>query len=176
MKESLREILNGYFKKTIPLLTTLFLVLIGFVPTHLPFSHFLRPDLALICLYFWVLYRLDLFGVLSVIVLGLVVDSLSGAPFGMNICVLVFAYILTITYGSYVNTKPFLISWIGFAIVCFLALLFKWVSFSIYYKTFLSFGHILMSYLVSILIYPFIAQLNIFIQNAYLKDEEVINE
>ena len=176
MKESFAEILNGYFRRLLPILTTFVLVLIAFVPTHVPLSHFLRPDFGLICLYFWALYRTDLFGIVSVIAIGLVVDSLSGAPFGMNIMVFVFAYILTLCYNNYVNAKSFMLSWIGFSFVSFLAYVLKWALFSVYYKTFLSFGHIFVTYIVTVLIYPLIASLNVYIQNSFLGGEEVIDE
>ena len=61
MKESLSEMLMISFKRHIPLFLTLFCVILLCVPTHLPLSHFFRPDLAMACLYFWVLYRSDLF-------------------------------------------------------------------------------------------------------------------
>ena len=69
MKETFKEIVIGYLKGLIPFLLTLLMVLIDFVPIHLPLSHFFRPDLAVVCVYFWVLYRIDLFGILSVIIL-----------------------------------------------------------------------------------------------------------
>jgi len=176
MKESLSEILVLSFKKLIPLFLTLFCVLVLFVPSHIPLSHFFRPDLAMACLYFWVLYRSDLFSVFCVVVLGVVSDSLSGTPFGLNLLVFVFAYILTLTYGSYVNTKPFFISWVGFALVFFLSLFLKWILLSIYHKMFLPVPHILLTYAATVLIYPLMAQINIFVQNKYLRFEGEINE
>jgi len=173
MNDTWIEILSAKLKNMIPILSALGLVLIAFIELHLPFLHSLRPDVACISVYFWVLYRLDLFGIFSTFFLGLIVDSLSGAPFGMNVFVLSLVYVLTISYGSYVNTKPFLISWLGFAAVFFAALVFKWVVFSVYYRVFLSFWHIFITYAVTVLIYPLIARLNMFLQNRYLADEGV---
>lgn len=176
MKESFSEILILSFKKLIPLFLTLFCVLVLFVPTHMPLSHLFRPDLAMACLYFWVLYRSDLFSTFCVLILGVVSDSLSGMPFGLNLLVFIFAYILTLTYGSYVNTKPFFISWVGFAIVFFLSLFLKWILLSIYHKMFLPVPHIFLTYASTVLMYPLMAQINIFVQNKYLRFEGEINE
>ncbi|MBR2299674.1 MAG: rod shape-determining protein MreD [Alphaproteobacteria bacterium] len=176
MKESFTEILTGCFKRYFPLLMALLFVLISFVPIHLPSWHILKPDFAIIFLYFWALYRSDLFGIVSVIILGLAVDSLSGAPFGMNIIVFVFAYILTLRYANYVNVKPFFISWVGFAFVCFISFFLKWILFSVYYKTFLSFLHILINCAETILIYPLIARLNMYVQNEFLGGDEILDE
>ncbi len=176
MKESFAELAANQLKKFIPFFVTLFLVLIDFVPTHLPLSHFLRPDLALICVYFWLLYRLDLFGVVSTLLLGLVVDSLSGVPLGTNICVFMLVYLLTMMISSYVNTKPFMISWLVFALIALAAFLFKWILFCVYYRVFLTLPNILTTYLVTVLIYPLIARLNMALQNRYLKTSEDIDE
>ena len=176
MEESFSEILILSAKKLIPLFVTLFWVLVLCVPTHLPLSHFFRPDLAMACLYFWVLYRSDLFSIFCVLILGVVSDSLSGTPFGLNLLVFIFAYMLTLTYGSYVNTKPFFISWIGFALVFLLVLFLKWLLLSIYYKTFLFVEYIVLTYVTTILIYPLMTRINIFVQNKYLRFEGEIHE
>jgi len=176
MKESFPEILKGYFKQFLPLIVTLFLVLLSFVQIHFSFFYVFKPDFALMCLYFWTLYRSDLFGILSILFLGLVVDSLSGVPFGMNILVFIFAYLLTLAYGSYIHTKSFLMSWIAFAFISFLCFLFKWLLFSVYYKVFLNFGHVFVSCLATLLLYPLVACLNVYVQTCFLGDDEVIDE
>ena len=176
MKDSLTDTLILLFRNLIPFFITLFFVLVGFVPTHLPLSHFLRPDFALICIYFWVLYRLDLFGIVSTILIGVVVDSLSGLPLGMNICVFLFVYLLTITLAGYVNTKPFVSSWLCFSLIAFLAFVLKWFLFCVYFRTLLTLPHIFMTYVSTILIYPLIARLNMFIQNRYIKTRGDIDE
>ncbi len=176
MHDSLTDIALLSFKRSIPFLSTLFFVLVDYVPFHIPLAHYLSPDLACCCVYFWVLYRLDLFGIFSVALLGMICDALSGAPFGMNIFVLTLVYLLTITYGRYVNTKPFIISWIGFALVLLAAFCMKWLLVLIYEHTLLSFWHVLISYIVTVLVYPMLARINIFIQNRYLSNEELFDE
>lgn len=176
MKESFGEILRLYFKGLVPFLLTLFFILLNFIPTHLPLAHFFRPDVAMVCVYFWVLYRPDLFGLMSIIVLGIAVDTLSGLPFGVHLFVFLIAYLLTIIYGRYVYAKSFSISWFGFVLVLAGSLVSKWLLLSIYYKTFLLFSHIILTFIVTILIYPFIAYLNIVIQNKYLSFDGEIHE
>lgn len=176
MKESLSEILILSLKKAIPLLLALFFVLAFCVPLPFPSSHYFRPDLAAACLYFWVLYRPDLFSVLSVVILGMASDGVSGTPFGLNLMAFVLMYVLTLTYGSYVNTKPFLVSWFGFAVVFLAGLFAKWLILSVYYKTFLLTEHIYLTYMATVLIYPLVARINIFVQNQYLRFEGDLNE
>ena len=176
MKESFAEFIKIYLKGMIPFFMTLVLMLLNFLPTHIPFSHFLRPDISMICIYFWVLYRSDLFGLVSVIILGVASDSLSGTPFGINLFVFLLTYVLTLTYWSYVYAKSFLISWVGFALVLASGLICKWLLLSVYYKTFLLLSHIGLTFMVTLLIYPLIARLNIMVQNKYLSFDGEIHE
>lgn len=176
MDDSLSDIICYQLKKMLPLLCTIVLILLMYTPFHFPLSKFLRPDVAMICIYFWTLYRRDLFGLFSVAFLGVVADSLGLVPLGVNIFVFVFIYVMSISYGWFVNTKPFAVSWTGFAVISFAAFVVKWFLMSIYYSCFLSVLGIFSGYIVTVLIYPLIARLNIFVQNKFLASDEVIYE
>lgn len=176
MEESFFEIISGNFKKIIPLILSLFLVLINFIPVHIPLTHFLRPDLAIISVYFWVLYRPDLFGPVSTLILGLFVDFLSASPLGLHVFVLMSMYVLIVTLAGYVNTKPFITSWVGFGIICFIALFLKWVLLSCYTHHLISMAYIVITYFVTVLIYPLFARFDIYIQNKFLSVDEAIDE
>lgn len=176
MEDSLTEILEGRLKKILPFLCSVLLVLVAYVPIHLPLSQYLRPDVGMICVYFWALYRQDLFGALSAFVLGFVADSLSAVPIGLNVFSFMLVFALSSTFGSYVNSKPFALSWGGFAIISLLAFVAKWLLISVYYSKFLAFGGVFTAYLATVFLYPLIARLNIWIQNRFLANEEVIYE
>ena len=90
MDDSLSEILSYQLKKLLPLIATILLILITHLPVGFPFSKFLFPDAGMIGVYFWALYRRDLFGPISVAVLGIVADSMSMVPVGINIFVFMF--------------------------------------------------------------------------------------
>lgn len=176
MNDSYAEIFGNMFKRFLPLLCSALLVIAAYIPIHIPLSKFLRPDLGMICVYFWALYRQDLFGPFSVFVLGLIADSMSAVPTGLNIFVFVFIYVLASTFGSYVNTKPFAVSWIGFAVISLLAFTVKWLLASFYYSRFLAIGGITAGYAATVLLYPLVVRFNIFIQNKYMANEEVVYE
>lgn len=176
MDDSLSEILSYQLKKLLPLIATILLILITHLPVGFPFSKFLFPDAGMIGVYFWALYRRDLFGPISVAVLGIVADSMSMVPVGINIFVFMFIYVAAITYGTYVNTKPFAVSWVGFAFICFAAFFVKWLLMSFYYSLFLSVLGILTGCVATVLLYPLIARFNMFIQNKLLANEEVVYE
>ncbi|MBE6451420.1 MAG: rod shape-determining protein MreD [Alphaproteobacteria bacterium] len=176
MEDSFSDILKDYVKKMLPLLCAIGLILLMYIPIRFPLSKFLRPDTAMICVYFWTLYRRDLFGPISVAVLGIVADSLGAVPLGVNMFVFISVYVLAITFGIYVNTKPFAISWIGFALISLVAFLIKWLLMSVYYSNFLPLTGVLLGYVATVLLYPLVARLNVVIQNRFLATDEVIYE
>ncbi len=176
MKENFIDILTQYLKQMIPFFLTALLVIINFMFIHISWLRFFKPNLALCCLYFWVLYRPDLLGISAVIILGFMTDVLSGEPLGMNICVLTFSYILTSFIRQHINTQTFLNSWIYFLLISFCVYLFKWMLFSFYYKSFLSVFYTFISYFSTVLLYPLITKLNIFIQEHYLIKNEPLHE
>lgn len=176
MRETFSEILENGLKSFLPLLCSFFLLLVIYVPVHLPLSRFLRPDVGMICVYFWALYRQDLFGSISAFLLGFVADSLSAVPMGLNVFAFMFVFAAGSTASSYINMKPFAVSWLGFAVISFLAFVIKWLLISVFYSRFLVFGSIFAGYLATVCFYPLIARLNIFIQNRYLASEDVVYE
>ena len=164
----------SFFKFIIKL--TILLLLLFYVPISVPFSKFLRPDVAVICVYFWALYRRDLFGPLCVAALGFVADSMSAVPVGLNIFVFMFVYVVSVSYANFVNVKPFSVSWIGFTIISFAAFFIKWLLMSFYYSQFLSVIGVFSAYFATVLLYPLVARLNVFVQNKFLANEEVVYE
>ena len=176
MHESWAEIIENNLKKVLPLLFSTFLLLIAYIPVHIPLSQFFRPDIGMICVYFWTLYRQDLFGVCSTLVFAVIADSLSAAPDGLNIFIFIFIFTMSVTFASYVNTKPFAVNWAGFSVISLMAFVVKWLLSSMFYSRFLPFGGIFAAYAATVFLYPLIARLNIYIQNRFLAGEEVIYE
>lgn len=176
MEESLSEVISQRFKKLLPLLCSAGFLLISYIPVHLPFFSMLRPDMGLICVFFWALYRQDLFNFGSAFTLGFVADCMSAAPLGLNVFVYLFIFMLCSTFGRFINMKPFRVSWFGFAAVLALALLLKWLLISFYYRRFLALGGVSLAYGVTLFWYPLIARVNMWIQNRFLFDAEAVGE
>lgn len=176
MEESFSEIIGIQLKKLLPLLCSVALVLFSQVPVHLPLFLRIRPDFGIICVFFWALYRQDLFNFGSAFVLGLIADSVSTVPLGLNIFVYLFIFTLCSSFGRFFNMKPFTISWLGFATISLTAFIIKWLIASVYYRHFLNFGGIFNLYITTFFGYPLIARLNMYIQNRFLIDEGAVYE
>lgn len=176
MEESFSEIIENFFKKLLPLLSAIILMLLAYIPVHLPLSPFLRPDIGVICVFFWSLYRQDLFNVFSAFFLGVIADSMSAVPLGLNIFIYLFIFVVCSIFGRYINMKPFIINWIGFASISAMAIGLKWLLASVYYSQFLPVTETIAGYAATVFLYPLFARLNMYIQNRFLLDEEAVYE
>lgn len=171
MEDEVKESLKNYLQRITPLLFSILLILISYVPFDLPFSNNIRPAVGMVCVYYWMIHRPDIFNLLSVYILGLVDDTISSAPVGTNIFSLLVLYILLNNLARFFNAKPFIITWYGFAVLSFIAFFAKWLIVSIYYGQFLPLAAAFFSYLVSIAAYPVLSLLNAFVQDHLIQDE-----
>ena len=176
MRDSFVEVLSFQFKRLVPVSFSVLLVLISCIPYHFVFSKYIIADVSLMCVYFWASYRRDLFGIGSAFFLGLITDCLSLSPIGLNVMANMTAFLLTNIFRGYVNTRAFTVSWSGFALVALGAYAFKWLVASFYYSTFLPLPGICLGYATTLLLYPLIARINIFVQNWLLSEEEAVYE
>ena len=101
MSEELRENLAASLQKLLPLLTSIILVLMSYVPLNFAAANNLRPAVGLMCVFFWMLHRPDVFNLFSVYFLGLVEDIVTSAPFGANIFACLIMYLLVSNLAVY---------------------------------------------------------------------------
>ena len=172
MNDEWGETLTLYLQRLLPLLFSLLLLPVPYVPFNMPVSNNIRPAAGMICVYFWLLYRPDVFNLLSVYFLGLTEDIISSAPFGSNIFALLVMYVLVTNLSRFFNAKPFIIIWYGFALLSLVTFLSRWLLVSVYYSHFLPLATVMFSYLVTAAVYPILSLLNAFVQNRLMTDEE----
>ena len=172
MNDELSANLTMYFQRLLPLLFSLLLLFVSYIPLDLPISNSIRPSVGMVCVYFWLLYRPDVFNLLSVYLLGMAEDIISSAPFGSNIFALLVMYVLVTNLYRFFNAKPFVIIWYGFALLSFVTFLSRWLLVSVYYSNFLPLVTVMFSYLVTVAAYPLLSLINVFVQNRLMTDEE----
>lgn len=176
MKDSMFEMIGFQFKRVLPLFCSILILLAAHIPYHFNIAKYLIPDLGILCVYYWSTHRRDLFGVWSAFIFGLIADSLSTVPIGLNILTYLFVYVLANTFQNYISTRSFATGWGGLLLITLAAFSIKWLLASVYYSTFLPLSGIILSYCTTILLYPFIAWLNFMVQNKFLNNEEVLYE
>lgn len=173
MDENLNEHITSYFQRLLPLLSSVFLLLVSYIPLDFSLFNNIRPAVVLVCVYFWMLHRPDLFNLFSVFILGAVDDIISSAPMGSSIFVVLLMYWLINNLQKYFNSKPFVITWYGFAILSLITMLSRWLVVSVYYSRFLPLDVLFFSYLVTVAVYPVISLIFAFVQNSLIQDDEV---
>ena len=172
MSEDLDENITSLFQRLLPFMSSVLLLLISYIPLDFSVFNNIRPSIGLICVYFWMLHRPDLFNLWSVYFLGVIDDIISSAPFGSNIFAMLLLYVLITNTSRFFNAKPFVVTWYGFAVLSLVAMLGRWLVVSIYYSQFLPLLMMLFSYMVTIAAYPLLFLLLAFIQNHMIQDEE----
>ena len=172
MNEEWSENLASYFQRMLPLLSYLIMLFFSYIPLSLPTSDSVRPAVGMICAYFWLLHRPDVFNLLSVYILGLVEDIISSVPMGTNIFALLVMYLLVTNLSRFFNAKPFVIIWYGFILFSFVTFLSKWLLVSVYYSHFLPLMSVMFSFLITAAVYPILSVINVFVQNRLMTDED----
>lgn len=172
MSDEFEENIASLFQKILPLLSSLILLFISYVPLEFSLFNNIRPVVGMICVYYWMLHRPDLFNLWSVYTLGLIDDVISSSPFGSNIFALLLLYILINNTSKFFNAKPFVVTWYGFCLLSLVTLMARWLLVSVYYSQFLPLSMMLFAYLVTIAAYPLISLILAFIQNNLIQDEE----
>lgn len=151
-----------------PLIVALLLVLLSMVPFRLNNFGAIMPSIGLMSVFYWAVYRPDLFGPFAAFCLGLLQDVISGAPLGLN------ALICLITYGTVVGQRQlflahsFFVLWWGYALVAVLASALAWVAHSAFYASFIPLEPALFQSLVGMALFPLVAWICHRVQRGFL--------
>ena len=172
MSEDLDENITSVFQRTLPLLSSLFLLLLSYVPLDFSLLNNVRPVIGISCVYFWLIHRPDLFNLWSIYFYGMIDDIISASPFGSNILAMLILYLLITNLSKFFNAKPFVVMWYGFAAIALITMLCRWLVVSIYYSQFLPLSMLFFSYMVTVAAYPFVSLLLAFVQNNFIADDD----
>lgn len=172
MSEDIDENITTLFQRILPLATSVLLLMISYIPLDFSLFNNIRPAIGIICVYFWIIHRPDLFNLWSVYFLGLLDDIISASPFGSNILALLVLYVLINNSSRFINAKPFIVTWYWFALLSLVTMLARWLVVSVYYSQFLPLTILSFSYLVTAAAYPLVSLLLAYIQNRWIQDEE----
>ncbi len=172
MSEDIDQNITTLFQRILPLATSVLLLMISYIPLDFSLFNNIRPAIGIICVYFWVIHRPDLFNLWSVYFLGLLDDIISASPFGSNILALLVLYVLINNSSRFINAKPFIVTWYWFALLSLVTMLARWLVVSVYYSQFLPLTILSFSYLVTAAAYPLVSLLLAYIQNRWIQDEE----
>lgn len=157
MKPAFWQRLDLWARNISPVGLSVLLIILSVVPTHLPGFAAIVPQLALMAVFHWTVFRPDLLPTMAVFVLGLLQDSLSGAPLGLNTAVFLTIYGLVLGQRRFFLGKSFFVEWLGFSIICAGATLQAWVLLSAFHVHFMDVAPLTFQFLMSCAFYPLLA-------------------
>ncbi|MFM7346006.1 MAG: rod shape-determining protein MreD [Tagaea sp.] len=109
--------LDRSLKQALPLASTALVALLSVVPLPIPEYAVLAPNFVLICAFYWIVHRPDLFPAWGAFLVGLFDDTLSGAPLGLNAFVLLLVHFTIVAQHKFFRGKAFWLIWASFALV-----------------------------------------------------------
>lgn len=137
-----------------PFLTTIILVFLSTLPLPIPYWSTVPPQLAIICVFYWSLYRPDLMTMFIVFLLGLVQDSLFGTPLGLSSIIFLFVRHFVVSQRRFFVGKNFYLHWISFIMLSAAMTFVMWLLLSVFQSRAVVTMAILFQYVLTILIYP----------------------
>jgi len=119
--------LDRISRSVAPLTLCIGLLIMAALPLRLPGFGRVAPDVALIAVFYWSVYRPDLFPAAAAFFLGLFNDVLIGGPLGASAFVLLLAHWLVRSQRRFFVGKSFAVVWWAFGMVAVGAGLIAWL-------------------------------------------------
>jgi rod shape-determining protein MreD len=122
------ERIDRFARGIIPLGLSLILVIVSALPFYMPGYGPIAPNIAIMAVFYWTIYRPDLFPVAAAFAVGLWQDALVGTPLGLYALLMVLAHTVVATQRRFFQGKSFPVVWWAFAMVAAGAALALWLA------------------------------------------------
>ena len=113
-------------RQIVPVTSMFLLALVGSMPVGPSHAFEIFPMLNIITIFYWTIYRPDLFPPVVLFLIGLIDDVVMGTPLGLMASVFLFAYGITLSQRQFFIRKPFYVTWLGFSIISAFCVFFIW--------------------------------------------------
>ena len=154
------------FKKIIPELSILFLVILSVQPQNLFGNSVISPFLCLSAVFYWSLHRQGRFYVVTLIILGVISDILSGASLGFTPILFLIVFAISSWQKKNVLLKPFYLIWGVFSLISGLTFVIAWATTSFVSLQYAEIGPFATQYLMTVISFPMLDWLLSHIQRA----------
>lgn len=148
------ENLLRLFKAAAPTLLGIFGVIILALPIRFFDGAVPTPIIPLVIVFFWSIYGPNYLPALSVFLIGLLQDLLTGGPLGLWAGVYLVAQFVVMSQRSYFMGREQKVVWLGFALVAVGASVILWLVMSLMSGVLLPAGALLLQMLATVMIYP----------------------
>ena len=159
------------FRHFLPVETSLAFLLASVLMWPIPYIGDISPLLVLVAIYYWAIYRPDLFRPYIVFLLGLLNDGIHYNPLGLSALVFLGVYQLAFSNRRYIVGQIFYMLWAGFAVLALLAVVVMWAYVSLYNGQVMAISPVFVQYVLTVVIFPFPAWILIRLQRAFLSQD-----
>ncbi len=155
-------------RHALPFIVTLFLILVVSTPMRLPGFASIAPQLPLIAVYYWAIYRPDLLRPWAAFGLGAIADMIAGTPLGVSS--LVFLAIQAVADSQRrILGRSFLMAMWGFTLTAAGAMVVEWIMSSVVLVTVLPVKALVFQYVMTLIFYPLLAWIFVRAQLTFLR-------
>ncbi|HER26443.1 MAG TPA: rod shape-determining protein MreD [Rhodospirillales bacterium] len=155
-------------RKMTPFGLTVALIMLNVLPLHIPGLARVMPLLPLMAVYHWAINRPELMPAYVVFAVGLLQDTLTGAPLGISALVFLGVYGVIVGQRRFLYGKSFAVVWLGFSLVAGGASVAHWLLISFYYVAIIDGDALFFQYLLSLGIFPLVTWIFMRWQRAFL--------
>lgn len=152
-----------------PFLTSVILVMLSALPVYIPGYGQVAVDVGLMTVFYWAIYRPDLFPAIAAFVLGLWQDILVGSPIGLHALILLLANWAIVSQRTFFQGKSFAVIWWCFSLVALAASIVSWVIVCALNVTLVSPVAVLFQAALTVGVFPFMAWLLARAQHAIVR-------
>ena len=140
-----------------PFLSSVILVMFSALPVYLPGYGQVVVDVGLMTVFYWAIYRPDLFPVIAAFVLGLWQDILVGSPIGLHAFILLLANWAIVSQRTFFQGKSFAVIWWCFSLVALTSALVSWILVCALNTTLVSSMAVIFQAALTVGVFPFMA-------------------
>lgn len=168
MFSSFHQKFGQIIRNLLPIESALVLLLLGGIIWPIPYVGEVTPSLPLVAVFYWAIYRPDLFRPWFVFLLGLLNDALHYMPLGFSAVLFLGIYQLAYANRRYFAGQVFYVIWFGFAVLAILSAFATWSALSLYYGAALTVLPVVVQCGITVALFPLPAWVLIRLQRAFL--------
>jgi rod shape-determining protein MreD len=140
--------------RLLPIVTALLAMVVSTQPAPIPGYAAVAPAFTLMAVYHWTIYRPKLLPPLSLFLIGLAQDLLTGAPAGVSTFVLLLARATVLRLRRHFIDQPFPFVWTGFTMLSGGAMLSLWAIHCLLDRTLIDFRSTVFRAVLTISLFP----------------------
>ncbi|MEC7489390.1 MAG: rod shape-determining protein MreD [Pseudomonadota bacterium] len=161
--------LDRSVRQMVPFVLSIFLVMVAVLPVYVSGYGQIAIDVGLMAVFYWAIFRPDLFPVMAAFGLGLWQEIIVGGPIGVQCLMLLLTYWVIVSQRRFFQGKSFYVIWWSFSVVTIFVASLSWVIVCTLNITLISPFPILFQMLLTIGVFPFVAWFLARVQHAILR-------